>query len=279
MDYKIIADSSADLLELDGTSFDSVPLKIITSEKEYVDDAALDVGAMISDLSKYKGTSKTSCPNVGDWKGAFGDSDNIFCVTITSNLSGSYNSAALAVEDYLSENPDKKGYVIDTLSVGPEAVLIIEKLREMISERLNFEEIKEKIIEYKKKTHLIFSLESLRNLANNGRCSMAVAKISGILGIRVVGKASNEGTLEVTNKARGEERALLDIVKNMLSSGYNGGKVRIHHCMNSAAAERLSNLIRDKFQKATVFIQETRGLCSFYAESGGLLVGFEGGAK
>ena len=190
-----------------------------------------------------------------------------------------YEAYRLAVEDYLSENPDKKGYVIDTLSVGPEAVLIIEKLREMISERLNFEEIKEKIIEYKKKTHLIFSLESLRNLANNGRCSMAVAKISGILGIRVVGKASNEGTLEVTNKARGEERALLDIVKNMLSSGYNGGKVRIHHCMNSAAAERLSNLIRDKFQKATVFIQETRGLCSFYAESGGLLVGFEGGAK
>jgi len=279
MDYKIIADSSADLLTLDGAEFESVPLKILTKDKEYVDDASLDVSGMIYDLSKYKGTSKTSCPNVGDWKGAFGEHDGVFCVTITSNLSGSYNSACLAVEDYMSENPDKKGYVIDTLSTGPEAVLIIEKLQELISSHLNFDEIKNKIIEYKKKTHLIFSLESLRNLANNGRVNHAVAKIAGLLGIRMVGKASDVGTLEITNKSRGEDRALSDIFKNMLGSGYEGGKVRIHHCKNSSAAERLSNMIREKFQKAVVFVQETRGLCSFYAESGGLLVGFEGGLK
>ena len=279
MEYKIIADSSADLLTLDGAEFDSVPLRICTSETEYVDDASLDVEAMISYLSKYKGTSKTSCPNVGDWKDAFDDAEQVFCVTITSNLSGSYNSACLAVEDYLSEKEGRKGFVIDTLSVGPEAVLIIEKLRELISEHLHFDDIKEKIMEYKKKTHLIFSLESLRNLANNGRCSHAVAKISGILGIRIVGKASDVGTLEITDKARGEDRALVDIVKNMLVNGYNGGKVRIHHCMNKLAAEKLSVMIKEKFQKATVFIQETRGLCSFYAESGGLLVGYEGANK
>lgn len=279
MEFKIIADSSADLIELGGAEFESVPLKIITSEKEYVDNASLDVEAMISDLSKYKGTSKTSCPNVGDWKTSFEDAENVFCVTITSNLSGSYNSACLAVEDYLSENEGRKGFVVDTLSVGPEAVLIIERLRELISERLNFDDIKEKIMEYKKKTHLIFSLESLRNLANNGRCSMAVAKISGILGIRVVGKASDEGTLEVTDKARGEDKALLAIVKNMIHNGFEGGKVRIHHCMNKLAAEKLSGMIREKFQKATVFIQETRGLCSFYAENGGLLIGYEGAEK
>jgi len=279
MDFKIIADSSADLLELEGAEFQSVPLKIITSQKEYVDDASLDVEAMIADLLKYKGTSKTSCPNVGDWKNAFGDAENIFAVTITSNLSGSYNSAALAMNDYLAEHPDRSGYVIDTLSVGPESVLIVEKLRELISSKLHFEEIKNKIIEYKTKTHLIFSLDSLRNLANNGRVSFAVAKIAGLLGIRIVGKASDEGTLEITDKARGTDRALSDILKNMLSTGYTGGKVRIHHCQNIGAAEKLSSMIKEKFQKATIFIQETRGLCSFYAEAGGLLVGYEGGVK
>ncbi len=279
MDFRIIADSSADLLELEGADFQSVPLKIITSEKEYVDDASLDVEAMIADLLKYKGTSKTSCPNVGDWKTAFGDSENIFAVTITSNLSGSYNSASLAMQDYLGEHPEKNGYVIDTLSVGPESVLIIEKLRELISSKLNFEEIKNKIIDYKTRTHLAFSLDSLRNLANNGRVSHAVAKISGLLGIRIVGKASDEGTLEVTDKARGTDRALSDILKNMLSNGYTGGKVRIHHCQNIGAAEKLTSMIKEKFQKASIFVQETRGLCSFYAEAGGLLVGYEGGVK
>lgn len=279
MDFRIIADSSADLLELEGADFKSVPLKIITNAKEYVDDARLDVQAMIADLLKYKGSSKTSCPNVGDWKAAFGDSENIFAVTITSNLSGSYNSASLAMQDYLAEYPERNGYVIDTLSVGPESVLIIEKLRELISSKLNFEEIKNKIIDYKTRTHLVFSLDSLRNLANNGRVSHAVAKISGLLGIRIVGKASDEGTLEVTDKARGADRALSDIFKNMLSTGYTGGKVRIHHCQNNGAAEKLTAMIKEKFQKASVFVQETRGLCSFYAEAGGLLVGYEGGVK
>lgn len=279
MDYKIIADSSADLLEFDGVCFESVPLKIITGEKEYIDCESLDVSGMIDDLRRYKGESKSSCPNMGEWKEAFGEHENIFCVTITSNLSGSYNAAEMAMQDYLSEHPDRNGYVIDTLSVGPEAVLIIEKLQELISSRLHFDEIKSKINEYKTRTHLIFSLESLRNLANNGRVSFAVAKIAGILGIRVVGKASNEGTLEITDKARGNDRALGDIFKNMLHTGYSGGKVRIHHCRNISAANALAQMIREKFSRATVFIQETRGLCSFYAESGGLLVGYEGDCK
>lgn len=279
MDYKIIADSSADLLELEGIEFESVPLKIITSEKEYVDDGSLDVDGMIADLQKYKGASKSSCPNMGEWKESFGEHENIFCVTITSNLSGSYNAAEMAMQDYLSEYSDRSGYVIDTLSVGPESVLIIEKLRELISSGLHFEEIKEKIISYKKSTHLIFCLDSLRNLANNGRVSHAVAKIAGILGIRIVGKASNEGTLEITDKARGADKALAAILKNMTSTGFRGGIVRIHHCQNLTAAETLGRMIKGKFKDAVVKIQETRALCSFYAESGGLLVGYEGAAK
>ena len=279
MDYRIIADSSSDLPDLDGVSFRSVPLKIITDEKEYVDDASLDVDGMVADLRRYKGVSKSSCPNVGEWKEAFGDSDNVFCVTITSNLSGSYNSADLAVREYLSENPEKNGYVIDTLSVGPEAVLIIDRLKEMISEGLHFEEIKNRIIEYKKNTHLIFCLDSLRNLANNGRVSHAVAKVAGILGIRIVGKASNEGTLEITDKVRGADKAVVTVFKNMLSTGFKGGPVLIHHCQNLASAEQLAGMVKEKFRSAVVTIRETRALCSFYAESGGLLVGYEGAAK
>ena len=103
MTYKIISDSSSDLLELPGAPYATVPLKIITDKKEYVDDLSLDVDEMISDLRQYKGTSRTSCPNVSDWKESFEGCDGAFCVTITSGLSGSYNSACTAVQDFLEE--------------------------------------------------------------------------------------------------------------------------------------------------------------------------------
>ena len=276
MGYKIISDSSSNILDIDGIAFESVPLKIITDEREYIDNDEQTVNEMISDLARYKGTSKTSCPNVDDWKKAFCGADNIFCVTITSNLSGSFNAASLALNDYLAEFPEKKGYVIDTLSTGPENALIIEKIKELIEKGLTFDEIKEQIIDYNKNTHLIFCLDSLRNLANNGRVSTAVAKISGILGIRVVGKASDDGVLEIVGKAKGSKKALTEIFKNMIQHGYSGGKVRIHHCQNENAAQSLSSMIKEDFPDAEIIIRKTGALCSFYAESGGLLVGFEG---
>ena len=279
MSIKIVSDSSSDLMELAGADYAAVPLKIITGEKEYVDDAALDVSGMIGDLKKYKGESKSSCPNTEDWRAAFEDHDEIFCVTITSNLSGSFNTANLALNEHIREKEGRQGHVIDTLSVGPESALIIEKLQELIAQKLDFQEIKNKINEYKTRTHLIFSLESLRNLANNGRVSHAVAKLAGVLGIRMIGKASDQGTLEMTNKSRGEERALSDIVKNLLKTGYEGGKLRIHHCQNLLAAEKLKAMIVKQFPAAMIKIQETRALCSFYAEAGGLLVGYEGARK
>lgn len=276
MSYKIIADSSSDILELSDIAYSSAPLKIITDEREFVDDKALNVSEMTAYLKKYKGTSRSSCPNAEEWYESFEDYDNIFCVTITSGLSGSYNAACAAMQEYLEKNPEKKGYVVDTLSAGPEVALIVEKLNELIAEGLDFEEIKEQIIEYNKKTKLVFALESLRNLANNGRVSGTVAKIAGVLGIRVIGEASEAGVLDIVSKARGYKKELEDIVKTVLMRGYRGGLMRIHHCNNLEAAEELKNKFLSLFADAKIKIDETRGLCSFYAEEKGLLVGFEG---
>ena len=276
MNYKIVCDSSADLSSLGNIPFASVPMKIISADREFIDGESANVAEMTEYLKNYKGKSGSSCPNVGDWLDSFEDYDNIFCVTITSGLSGSYNSAKSAAEEYVASNPDRRVWVCDTLSVGPEAVLIIERMRELILEGRDFDGIVEEIKKYQKKTHLIFALESLRNLANNGRVSPLVAKISGVLGIRVVGKASNEGTLEVTNKARGGANTLSAIVENMLKSGYIGGKLRIHHCENKSAADALKGEILSLYPRADVSIIRTGILCSFYAEEGGLLIGFEG---
>lgn len=275
MDCKIVADSSADLINLKEVPFQSAPLKIITDQKEYTDNSDLDVTAMINDLKSYSGKSSTSCPSVSDWLNTFGNAKYIFCVTITSNLSGSYNSAVIAKNEYESLNPDCKVFVIDSLSAGPELKLIVEKLEELILLGKEYEEICKDITEYQKHTKLLFMLESLTNLANNGRVGKATAKIAGILGIRLVGKASDQGTLEPLEKTRGEKKGLNSILQNLKDLGYKGGKIRISHCLNKPLAELLSTVLKREFGTTDIEIYPAAALCSFYAEKGGMLIGFE----
>lgn len=275
MKIKIVADSSADLRTTEDGSLVSVPLKIMTDDKEYVDDDKLDVEMMTNELASYRGKSGSACPGVGDWLEAFGDADWVFAVTITSNLSGSYNSAKVAKETYEEENPGKKVFVFDSLSAGPELKLIVEKIQELLAKGKEFEEVCKHVLEYMKSTFLVFSLKSLTNLANNGRVSPAVAKIAGILGIQVVGIASEVGTLEQKEKARGEKKAILTVWKQIKALGYKGGKIRIDHCFNKEAVSQLVDMIKNEFKHADIKIGTTGGLCSFYAEQGGMLVGFE----
>ncbi len=275
MNFKIVTDSSSDMLKLDTLPFAVAPLKIVTTNREYTDDKNLDVGSMVEELLKYKGKSSTSCPNTNEWLTSFGDVQYIFCVTITATLSGSYNAACAAKQIYEELHPDRKVYVINTLSTGPEMKLIIEKIKELILLDKTFEEICEEINLYMSKTGLIFMLESMKNLANNGRVSQIVAKAAGLLGIRVIGKASNKGDLQPLDKVRGEQKSRCTIINRMREEGYWGGKVRIAHCQNPQFAESLKQCLKKEFGNIDITVYECRGLCSFYAEKGGILIGFE----
>ena len=272
---KIVADSSANIISLNDTDFASAPLKVITDTREFVDDTNSSAEEMIEYFESYKGKSKTSCPNTADWLEAFGAADDIFCVSITSGLSGSFNSACVAKQVYESDFPDRRVFVIDSLSAGPELMLIVEKLQDYMRQGLTYEEICDNINAYQKTTSLVFVLESLKNFAANGRVSPAVAKIAGVLGIRIVGEASEQGTLSPVSKCRGEAKSLIAMLNYMKENGLKTGKVRIAHCMNSNAAKELKRMILETFPNADVQIHPCRILCSYYAEKGGMLVGFE----
>lgn len=276
MRFKIVSDSSANLHNINSDiPFASVPLKIIAGAKEFIDDAALNIREMIDHLASYTGKSGTACPSISDWIDAFGEAENVLCFTITSNLSGAYNSAYQAKKAYEEDHPGRKVYVCDSLSTGPEMKLLIEKAIDLIKKGMDFEAIRNAIIKYKEKTALLFSLESLRNLANNGRVSPITAKVAGVLGIRLVGRASDVGTLEPMDKCRGAKRAIEKLIVRMHDMGFQGGKVRIDQCENTTDAKTLKDLILSKYPNADVIIDKVHGLCSFYAEKGGLLVGFE----
>ena len=190
-------------------------------------------------------------------------------------MSGSYNAACIAGDMYRQEHPDRRVFVIDSLSAGPEQTLIVEKLEELIGAGKTYEEICQYIPRYQQKTGLLFMLESLNNFAANGRVSPAVARIAGVLGIRIVGKASEAGTLEPTDKCRGEAKSLDAILKHLKENGLKTGRVHLAHCVNEAAANTLKNRIAAALPEVTVTIGRNLGLCSYYAEKGGLLVGFE----
>jgi DegV family protein with EDD domain len=272
---KIVSDSSSDLLILNNAEYAYAPMKIITAEKEFVDDQNLNVEEMANYFDQYKERSQTSCPNAADWIEAFGEADDVVCVTITSALSGSYNSACMAKELYESENAEKRVFVLDSLSAGPEITLIIRKLEEFVKAGMAYEVICEQIQEYVKNTGLLFMLKSLKNFAANGRVSPLVAKVVGFAGICIVGKASDEGTLEPSHKCRGENKSLHTIISDLETYGFKTGKVSIGHCQNEKAADSLKKMIEEKFKHVQIEMHELRGLCSFYAEKGGLLVGFE----
>ena len=275
MSYKIVMDSAGDLHSFDGIDFSCAPLKIQAGEREFVDDAGMDVADMVRYLRSYKGKSASACPSIGDYLEAFGDAENVYCITITSNLSGSYNAAKAAADTYKEQHPERNIHVFDTLSAGPEMTLLAEKLRELISAGSDHETIVAQGYEYLKRTRLVFSLESLHNLAVNGRVPAVVAKATGILGIRLIGKASDVGTLQPVGKARGEGKVVPELFKHMTGAGYKGGRMRIHHCFNPAGAEKLRSLVLEHYPAADVLIDTNKGLCSFYAEHGGMLIGYE----
>ena len=277
MKTRIVADSSSNVYTLKGVDFTSAPLKIITDNEEYLDTPQLDAVELAEMLHTYKGKTTTSCPNVSDWMAAYEGADQVFVVSITGTLSGSYNAAVLAAEEYKQEHPGAQVFVLDSLSSGPEMRLLIERIAQMVKAELPFDDICEKILDYHKHTHLLFSLESLANLARNGRVSPAVAAVARMLGIRVIGKASDAGELEVLCKTRGEHGALERIVLEMKANGFTDGRVCIAHCCNPAAADRLKKMIHAVFNKAQVDVEKCGGLCSYYAELGGLMIGYEDG--
>lgn len=275
MNYKIVSDSSSNVRKLDKVPFDCVPLHIIVGERHFVDDANLDLEDMLTTLKEYKGSTSTSCPSPQDWISAFGDADTVFCVTITSNLSGAYNSAAIAKQMYEEEHPGRVVHLFDSLSTGPEMALVIEKLEELLLAGKDAAQIDIEVREYMKKTHLFFSLASLNNLARNGRVSPLIAKGIGILGIRIIAKASEEGTIKPMDKAKGDKRAISCLVAHIKAQGYTNGRIIISHTGNEASANQLKDALTAEFGQFNGSICENTGLCSYYAEPQCLMIGFE----
>ncbi len=166
-------------------------------------------------------------------------------------------------------------HVIDTLSAGGENDLIIKKLNLLIGQGLSYEEVIKEITAYQAKTKLLFVLSKVDNLVKNGRLSKLLGAVVGLLNIRMVGEASQDGKLELLQKARGAKKSLIAAFDELIKAGYAGGQIIIAHRNNPKFCQQFSEMVRERFPQAVIEVIPTSGLCSFYAEENGLLMGYE----
>ncbi len=275
MDFRIVSDSSSNILQSDDPFYASVAMHIIIDDHDWADETGNDVDRMTEALYTTTQKSSTSCPGTGQWLDAFKDADHVFCITITHTLSGSYESAMAAKQMYEEQYPDRHVYVIDSLATGPRMILLIDYLKRLLLLGTDPEEAYEKTILYRNSTDLLFIMESVQNFVNNGRMNAILAKTIGILGMRFIGTASEEGKLKMLSKTRGTKKALQYTVSYLEKCQYSGGRIIIAHHQNPSAASALKSMFLEKFGDVPVEIQKTTALCSYYAERGGLLIGFE----
>ena len=259
---KFIADSAADIKEYPGVIFESVPLTLSTDERSFVDDKDLDVHEMQSYFRKHNGRSGTACPSTQAWMDSFDGADEIYVVREI-------------FEEYVVGHPEAKICVVDSLATGPGEVLLLEKMVELKNEGKTFEEVSEEILKYRESLRLFFGLASLHNLAQNGRVNKLVASAVGIMNIRILGTASKEGTIEQVAKCRGEKKLIQTTIDEMKKAGYKGGKVRICHVNNKALSDAIEDGLKKEFGAIDINSIPAGGLCSFYAEQSGIIIGCE----
>lgn len=275
MSIRIVSDSSSDLFDVEGVDYVTVPLKVMFGGVEYVDVPSTNTTEMMERLQLEKGPSTTSCPNLHDWLSAFEGYDEIFCTTISSGLSASYESCTLAKEQYEQAHPGVQIHIFDSKATGPVLQLIVRRLADGIRAGKPYAQIRDETIEYQKRTRILYALESFNNLARNGRVSIHVARIAGVLNIRCIGHATDQGTIEILHKTRGEKRTLEAMVREMGERGFTTGTAIIDHCLNEEGARKLGDFISTTYPGSEVIIGSCGVLCSYYADKGGIILGYE----
>lgn len=274
MKRKLTADTGASLYSLEDTDFTAVPITVTLDGRNITDTEDVDIPEFVAEMYAAE-KSGSACPASGVWAEAFDGADEAYAVTISGGLSGSYNSALMGKELFEEEHPGAKVLVVDSLTAGPEQRLITEKLASLLNTGHTMGEIEAEIRRYRSHTHILFSLQSFSNFAKNGRVSPIVAKTAQMLGIRIIACGNEEGKIEIAKTAHGAKKMLTVLFAEMKKLGFNGRKVIIGHCLNPDAAKAMRDRILSEFPFCEIRVQELGALCSYYAEKGGLLVGFE----
>jgi DegV family protein with EDD domain len=278
---RIISDSSCDLpkdfLEKDGIDFSLVPLKIIVGDHEFIDDETLNTKELIAAMKAEKTATSSSCPSPEDFAAELRKNKESYVITMTSGLSGTYNSARVAKNMVLEEDDSLKISLFDTHSTSPLMILMVMKLRDLIKAgELDFDAINQKLALYLETLNLRFLLQDLSNLVKSGRMNRVAGAVASVLSIMPIFRSDDKGEIQLVTKARGIKKALSSLA-NMVEEKVQTQPqfpVVITHCNNLSQAEILKDLLEKRFDLKEIYIFPMHGLTTYYSNDKGLLMAF-----
>ena len=277
MSYKIIIDSCGELLDewKQDEHFESVPLTLNVGGETIIDDAAFNQSEFLKKVAACETCPKSACPSPERYMKAFDcDADHVYAVTLSAELSGSYNSAVLGRNLLHEEQPDKKIYVFNSRSASIGETLIGLKIKECEEAGYTFEEVVSTVEEYIAEQNTFFVLDNLETLRKNGRLSTVKAFVASALKIKPVMGATPEGTICQLDQARGINKALIKMVQHIVDKTINSEKkvLAISHCNCLDRAMLLKNTIQEKLPVKKIVVLDTAGVSSMYANDGGVIV-------
>lgn len=289
MSWAIIADSSCNLRDYTPVAphciFAIAPLKIEVAGEEYIDNSDLDVTELNQRVAAEQSASGSACPSAGEWADLFRLADNVVAITISSNLSGSYDAALmgrnLVVDEYARDHAGiisgKNIFVLDSKAAGGKLEVIVQLIDAYLHDHpdCSFEEVVARAEAIAESSQVQFSLSSFNNLVKNGRMPKLMGALASGLSIRMLGTASPQGTIKVIAPTRGDKKTHAKIIEVMRNDGYRGGLTYIDHVDNKHGAETLKEAITSEWPESEVHIIPCGGLCSYYAEETGLIIGYE----
>lgn len=278
MTWNIVCDSSCDLTSavlIPGRlELTVVPMVITVEGRDYVDDEHLDPAALLAHMNAAKGPSSTACPSPEAFAAAFRRADRSLCFTISSRLSGTYQAACAARDMVLEEDPDKEILVLDGRSTAGSMVLLMRRARALIEAgEQDFAAVSKALHACRDSLRTVFTLETFDNLVKNGRMRPLLGTVLHTLGIHVIAVGTEQGTIQVVDKARGTARTLKALLARMAErKDCRDAEVVISHCHNREGAEDLRAAILRALPVRSVQILACRGLTTYYAMDKGLIV-------
>ncbi|VYS99876.1 DegV domain-containing protein [uncultured Blautia sp.] len=277
MSYKIVIDSCGEFLEQWKTDdrFESVPLVLTVGGENIVDDETFDQAEFLKKVAACEECPKSACPSPERYMKAFEcEAERIYAITLSSELSGSYNSAVLGKNLLLEEHPEKKIHVFNSRSASVGETLIAMKIEECEKAGLSFEEVVRTVEEYISGQNTFFVLENLDTLRKNGRLSGVKAFVATALKIKPVMGSTDEGTICQLDQARGMNKALIKMMEHIVSKTSDGENkvLAICHCNCPERAEMFKEAIAEKLNPAQIIVLNTAGVSTMYANDGGIIV-------
>ena len=277
MSYKIAIDSCGELLDewKNDERIESIPLTLTVGGENIIDDATFDQKDFLKKVADCPECPKSACPSPERYMKAYEcEAEHIYAVTLSAELSGSYNSAILGKNLLLEEQPEKKVHVFNSKSASGGQSLIAMKIIECEEKGLSFEEVVSEVEKSIEEMSTFFVLENLETLRKNGRLSRVKALVARALKIKPVMGSTPEGTICQLDQARGMNKAIVKMVDHIGEKGINIPEktVAITHCNCPERAKMLEEAIREKLNPAKIVVMDTAGVSSMYANDGGVIV-------